>query len=86
MTVVEFGELPQPLARSARVDWLAVAHALRDRPDEWARVARKRSALDAHVCASYIRRGDYKGFLPRGSYQAEVRGGDVWARYVGAQS
>lgn len=83
-TEPEFGELP-PAVRSGTVHE-QTAHALRERPGEWAKVTSKATPKAAQMLASQIRRGLNKAYRPDGTYEATDRGTDVWARYVGESS
>jgi hypothetical protein len=87
---VEFGDLPpsgdrSPNGRNGKHE--QIARQLRERPQEWARVATTTSTSSANSMAHQIRGAYYKAYQPKGSYEAvartEARNHTVWARYVG---
>jgi hypothetical protein len=62
-----------------------LARALRDKPQAWAKLpAEPKTEGSAKNLASNIRRGEMKGFAPRGAYETAVAGLEVYVRYVGA--
>lgn len=81
---VEFGALPEN-PRNHTEQYPPIAAALRERPNEWAKVLVKRTAKTATGFAGNVRRGSFDAF-PRGEFEAAARGCDAWMRYVGGQS
>lgn len=59
-----------------------LADALRDRPGEWALIARYQTRDRASSVASHIRRGRAAAWEPAGAFEAAFDGGDLYARYV----
>lgn len=68
-------------APDAASHWHLVAESLRARPGDWGRPVHGRS--DGSIVAN-IRRGELSAFRPAGAFEAKVRQGELWARYVGA--
>jgi hypothetical protein len=64
-----------------RRNWHAIADALRANPKTWARVESANDARHAH----YINSAKSKAFEPAGSFQAMLRKGHVYARFVGVE-
>lgn len=62
--------------------WPKVAAELRDDPGEWRRVIGF-NPRSARAYGSHIRNGGLAAFNPPGAFEAEVRGDELWARYVG---
>lgn len=80
MTEIKFQN--PPMHKRGRTDWASVAEQLRQRPGEWALVARVNPAAVTH-----IKRGGYKAF-PAGEFEATSRNArdskaDIYVRYVG---
>jgi len=65
-------------ASSQRIDHDAIADALRLRPGKWARICN-----GAAFSASAIRSGALRAYRPSGSFEAAVRCGATYLRYVG---
>lgn len=65
---------PQPLttAELFAAEWLAVAMALRDRPEEWAVIVEGLAPTKASSLSSKIRRGDVTPFLNDGNGKFEA--------------
>jgi hypothetical protein len=64
-----------------RRNWHAIAKVLRANPRTWARVEGAYDANHAH----YINSAKSKAFEPKGSFQAMLRKGHVYARYIGVE-
>lgn len=80
MTEIKFQNPPR--RKRGRTDWVSVAEQLRQRPGEWALVARMSPATVVR-----IKRGGYKAF-PAGEFEATSRNvrdkkADIYLRYVG---
>jgi hypothetical protein len=80
---VEFGELP-PKAHDGgrRRKYMDVAEALRARPGEWAKFIPD-ARPDAFVNA--VRQGGLSAFRV-GEFEAKLRDGQAWVRYIGPPS
>jgi hypothetical protein len=63
-----------------RQNWAEIAEALRANPDRWAKIE---SASTAYC--SFIKQGRTKAFQPAGSFEARLRGGKVYARFIGGK-
>ena len=72
---MEWAELPKD--GRTRTNWPAIAQALRANPGAWAKVE------GAEHVAMSIRRGRLQAFRPVGHFEATLRQGQVFARYVG---
>ncbi|GAA0704509.1 hypothetical protein GCM10010193_69370 [Kitasatospora atroaurantiaca] len=60
------------------------AAACRAEPEVWHPVRTYPTLATAKTVASNIRTGKLPAYLPRGSFEAEIRGGrNVWARFMG---
>jgi hypothetical protein len=64
-----------------RRDWEAIAEVLRANPKQWAHIKGLSTARHSH----YINSGKTIAFRPTGSFQAMVRKGRVFARFVGVE-
>lgn len=62
-----------------RRNWEAIAETLRANPNQWAHIKGTSTAHHSH----YINSGRTKAFSPAGSFEAMVRKGKVFARFVG---
>ena len=83
-TPVQFGELPQKTHGESHGSLhAAAAAALRQRPHEWALIHSAETRGTASSTASHVRHGGLGCFRPAGTFEATVRGRDVWARYIG---
>lgn len=70
----------QTVARSTYGEF---ALALRDRPNEWAKVPRVFASNDsARNTATNMRRGHVKGFV-KGEYETIAHETQIWARFIG---
>lgn len=83
MTDIQFGGLPQSLRGFSISPWAA---ALKERPGEWAKIQTYSNAGTASKAANNIRKGIVSAYRPAGSFEATIRGCDLWARYVGDES
>jgi hypothetical protein len=85
MSDIEWGELPPDNRGRPDNKWAEIADELRDRPGEWALIAK---GVDSTI-ANKIRTGRYRS-MPRGQFEAVSRNSnvanrraDIWARYIG---
>ena len=86
---VIFEDLPQSKRAGGRPSRHAtIAAALRDRPQEWARIHVSTSRSGAYSVAHQVRHGLLPAYLPARHYEAKGCTVDgefrVYARYVGA--
>jgi hypothetical protein len=80
---VEFGELPRITHHDGRRrEYLDVADTLRARPGKWAKVT-PRGKPQFFVNA--VRAGLLVAF-PAGEFEAALRDGEAWVRYIGPPS
>lgn len=77
---ITWEEPPPRSTRTERYD--ALTETLRTRPGQWARVP-DMLYTSASSTASAIRAGLLSAFEPKGAYEAAVRKGVLYARYVG---
>lgn len=59
------------------------AAILRKNPGKWARILEEDKVESAQHRAYAMRSGKYVAFRPAGSFEATLRGGEVYARFVG---
>lgn len=67
------------LPERPRIDWPAIARAVRADPSQWHK-------LDGHpagITSTIVKRARLKAFEPAGSFDAADRGGDLYLRFVG---
>lgn len=66
-----------------RVSWTEEAQELRAEPGQWRMIADRETNSRAYTMANQINRGVLRSFQPAGDFEAERRGAQVWARYLG---
>lgn len=64
-------------------DHRPIAAACRQAPGVWAEVGAYVTPTSAKSMASFIRTGRLRAYRPARSFEAEVRDGTLWTRYVG---
>lgn len=85
---LEFGKPSESRKKGRPSIWLAVAEMLRERPGEWALIAKDHNTSSV----SFMRKGKVSAF-PAGEFEFRTVGHDrstlksseVWARYVGKE-
>lgn len=79
-----------PSESNAVHDWVAIASALKKRPNRWAIVAVCKNAPLAASTARYVRQSGYEALRLAGKFEAVARTVDgeyrVYARWVGEPS
>jgi hypothetical protein len=63
--------------------WTQEADELRENPGEWRMLTDRETNSRAYTMANQINRGVLFSFRPAGDFEAERRGTQVWARYLG---
>lgn len=77
--MLEFVEMPGADRRGAPVKYTDEAQELQDNPMIWA----KADFLPKWINTTQIKVGHLRAFTPPGHYEAAVRGGQMFIRYVG---
>lgn len=84
---MEWKTPPRPVRyKRSNTEWNAIAQALRENPNEWAKIAEDINPSTV----THIRKGRLKAFGPEGSFEASGHGRtekgytkELYARYIG---
>ena len=69
--------------RTGLPSWTEEAREMRENPGQWRLLTDRETNSRAYTMANQINTGFLTSFRPAGDFEAERRGSQVWARYLG---